>query len=64
MGEKEFDKKFPEIVVNVKGIHDKEKLHQFVLEKMNTQLDLYDNVAYRYYFFEDYSENESKMFLI
>ena len=64
MGEKEFDKKFPEIVVNVKGIHDKEKLHQFVLEKMNTQLDLYDNVAYRYYFFEDYSKNESKMFLI
>ena len=56
MDKKEFDKKFPEIVVNVKGIHDKEKMHQFILDKMNTQLDLYDNVAYRYYFFEDYSE--------
>ena len=64
MDKTEFEKKFPEIVVNVKGIHDKEKLHQFILEKMNTQLNLYDNVAYRFYFIEDYSEDESYMFLI
>ena len=31
---------------------------------MNTQLDLYHNVPYRYYIIEDYSEEESYMFLV
>ena len=31
---------------------------------MNTQLDLYENVAYRFYFIEDYSDTESLFFNI
>ena len=44
------------------GIHDKETLYKFMLEKINTELDLYDTVAYKFWVFEDYSENESLLF--
>lgn len=62
MGKEEFDKKFPEIIIKVTGIHDKETLYKFMLEKINTELDLYDNVAYKFWVFEDYAENESLLF--
>ena len=50
--------------MKVNGIHDKEALHKFILERMNTQLDLYENVAYRFYFIEDYSDTECLFFNI
>ena len=31
---------------------------------MNTELDLYDNVAYRWYVFDDYSETESNVLVL
>jgi hypothetical protein len=31
---------------------------------MNIQIDLYENVAYRFYFIEDYSDTESLFFNI
>jgi hypothetical protein len=40
MTKEEFDKKFPEIIIKVTGIHDKETLHKFMLEKINTELDI------------------------
>jgi hypothetical protein len=33
-----------------------------MLEKINTELDLYDNVAFKFWVIEDYSENESLLF--
>jgi len=31
---------------------------------MNTELDLYDNVPYRWYVFDDYSDTESNVLIL
>ncbi len=35
-----------------------------IVELMNTELDLYENVPYRWFVFDDYSETESNVLVL
>ena len=46
-------------MVRVTGVHNKEDMQKKCVELMNTEIDLYKNVPYKWYVFDDYSDDES-----
>ena len=57
--QKKFDSLFPQICIQVTGVHGKKALEKKMIECANTELDLYKNVPYRFIIMDDYSEKES-----
>ena len=44
------------------GFHTEKEIYEFVAEKHNQQIDLFNDLPFYAYFFEDYSETESVIY--
>ena len=62
--QKKFDALFPQICMQVTGVHGKKALEDKLVEVANTELDLYNNVPYRFIIMDDYSEKESVVLFV
>ena len=64
MSEEEWKVKQEEVFVRVDGVHTKQQMERFIEEAMKIDMDLFSNVAYRFYLFPDYADNESRLFML
>jgi hypothetical protein len=64
MPDEEWLRKRDKVFIEVKDVHTHAQYHKFITELLQTEIDLMDNVPYRYFMIPDYKNGEGRIILL